>query len=80
MGRISDVKRSFLEGDLDSNKEVMFMKMPQGFEKYYGHNVVLLLLKGIYGNKQAAIAFWKEILQSMKDMKYKRNGADPCLY
>ena len=56
------------------------MKVPQVFETFYGHNVVLLLLKAIYGTKQAAIAFWKEILQCVKDAEYKRNGADPCLY
>lgn len=56
------------------------MKVPEGFEKFYGENVVLLLLKALYRTKQAAIAFWKELLKCMKDMRYARNGADPCLY
>ena len=80
IGRISDVKGAFLKGDLEMTKEEMYMKVPEGFEKFYGANMVLLLLKAIYGTKQAAIAFWKELLKCMKDMGYARNGADPCLY
>ena len=81
MGRIvSDVKGAFLKGDLDTNKERMFMHVPKGFEKHYPGSVYLLLLKAIYGTKQAAIIFWKELLKCMKSMGYKRNGADPCLY
>eukprot|EP00957_Ditylum_brightwellii_P115363 8797840-Ditylum_brightwellii.AAC.1 len=26
------------------------------------------------------MAFWKELLEGMKDMNYQRYGADPCLY
>eukprot|EP00957_Ditylum_brightwellii_P130450 9951251-Ditylum_brightwellii.AAC.1 len=26
------------------------------------------------------MAFWKKLLECMKDMKYQRNGSDPCLY
>ena len=79
-GRVSDVKGAFLKGDLDTNKERMFMHVPKGFEKHYPGSVYLLLLKAIYGTKQAAIIFWKELLKCMKSMGYKRNGADPCLY
>ena len=58
----------------------MAIKVPQGFEKYYDENVVLLLLMEIYGTKQAAMAFWRELLKCMKHMGYARSGADPCLY
>ena len=51
----------------------------EGFEKYYGKDVLLQLLKAIYGTKQAAMAFWIELLKCMKDMLYKRSGADSCL-
>eukprot|EP00957_Ditylum_brightwellii_P053633 4063963-Ditylum_brightwellii.AAC.1 len=56
------------------------MKVPQGFEKYYAKGVVLMLLKAIYGTKQAAMAFWIELLKCMESMGYKRNGADLCMY
>ena len=42
--------------------------------------IVLLLMRAIYGTKQAAMAFWKELLECMRDMKYERSGADPCMY
>jgi hypothetical protein len=56
------------------------MEVPQGFEKFYPKNTVLLLLKTIYGLKQAALAFWRELLKALRCMKYGRSKADPCLY
>jgi hypothetical protein len=35
------------------------MYIPEGFEKWYPSNVVLLLTKTLYGLKQAAMQFWK---------------------
>eukprot|EP00957_Ditylum_brightwellii_P031667 2401616-Ditylum_brightwellii.AAC.1 len=35
VGRINDVKGAFLKGNLDKDKERMYMKVPQGFEKFY---------------------------------------------
>jgi hypothetical protein len=59
----------------------MAMKIvPQGFERFYSKNAVLLLLKTIYGLKQAALAFWRELLKAFKSMQYGRSKADPCLY
>ena len=52
----------------------------KGKAKYGLEYIVLLLLKAIYGTKQAAMAFWKELLECMRDMKYDRSGADPCMY
>ena len=79
-GLINDVQGAFLKGELNQETEKMAIKVPQGFEKYYDKNVVLLLLMAIYGTKQAAMAFWKELLKCMKHMGYARSGTDPCLY
>jgi hypothetical protein len=38
------------------------MDVPEGFERFYPSNVVLLLLKTIYGLKQAAYEYWLELL------------------
>eukprot|EP00957_Ditylum_brightwellii_P029359 2219313-Ditylum_brightwellii.AAC.1 len=78
IGCINDVKGAFLKGELDQKKKRMVVKVLQGFEKYYPPDVVLWLLKAIYGTKQAAMGFWHKLLQCMRHMKYKRNGADPC--
>ena len=79
-GYICDVRGAFLKGKLDEDKDEMYMHVPQGFEKFYPKDVVLKLQKALYGTKQAAMAFWKELLKCMKDMQYNRNGADPCIY
>ena len=34
----------------------------------------------IYGLKQAAKQYWKEILKCFGSMDYNRSKADPCLY
>ena len=79
-GQIVDVKGAFLNRHLDHEKENMYMHVPEGFKKYYPTNVYLLLKKALHGTKQAAMIFWKELLKCMRDMRYQRNGADPCMY
>jgi hypothetical protein len=56
------------------------MEVPQGFERFYPKNCVLLLLKTLYGTKQAAKAFWLKLLEALRGMHYTRSKADPCLY
>ena len=46
----------------------------------YPINAILLLLRTIYGLKQAAMAFSKKLLMAMRGMGFKRSTADPCLY
>ena len=79
-GQIVDVKAAFLNDHLDQEKEKMYLEIPEGFERFYPTNVYLLLLKALQGTKQAAMVFWKELLKCMRDMKYQRSGADPCMY
>jgi hypothetical protein len=64
---VLDVKGAFLHG-LFEDGEQMHMEIPEGFEKCYGANMVLLSLKTIYGLKQAAYAFWKQLLMAFKSM------------
>ena len=56
------------------------MDVPQGFEKYFPPGVVLLLLKTIYGSKQAAKRFWLFLLGLFRKLSYNYNRVDPCLY
>jgi hypothetical protein len=74
-----DVKGAFLHGEFEDDHQV-YMEVPQGFEQYYPANCVLLLLKTLYGTKQAAKAFWVKLLEAMNGMGCKRSKADPCLY
>ena len=77
--RVVDVKGAFLHGKFDSGEKI-YMKVPQGMEKHYPSNVVLFLRKTIYGLKQAARAFWNQLLECLQDMDFARSRADPCLY
>jgi hypothetical protein len=73
-----DVKGAFLCGNFEDGEKII-MEIPQGFECFYPKNAVLLLLKTIYGLKQAALAFWRELLKAFRHMEYRRSKADPCL-
>ena len=55
--QLLDVKGAILRREFEG-KHKMFMKVSQGLEKWYGRGVILLLLKVIYGTKQAASMFW----------------------
>jgi hypothetical protein len=79
LGLIVDVKGTFLHGDFEDG-EVIYMKVPHGFEKFYPDDVVLKLKKCIYGLKQAAMAFWHQLLLCMKSMGVACSTTDPCLY
>ena len=76
---VVDVKGAFLHGKFEDG-EIMYMEVPEGFKQHYGAGMVLLLLRTIYGLKQAAMAFWRELLKAMLSMNFRRSKADPCLY
>lgn len=79
IGLLNDVHGAFLLG-LFTEGEQIYMEVPKGFKKHYPGNVVLRLLKCIYGLKQAAMAFWRVLLKCMTEMGMTRSTADPCLY
>ena len=76
---VLDVQGAFLYGTFEDGIRV-YMEVPQGFEKFYPGNVVLLLLKTLYGAWQGARAFWIKLLEALHGMKCERSKADPCLY
>jgi hypothetical protein len=78
-GQIVDAKGVILHGEL-KDSEVIYMKVPCGFEKLYPDDVVLKLKKCIYRLKQATMAFWHQLLLCMKSMEMTQSTADPCLY
>jgi hypothetical protein len=74
-----DVKGAFVHGEFKDGT-VIYMKVPRGFEKFYPDDVPLKLKKCIYRLKQAAMAFWHQLLLCMKSMEMVHSTADPCLY
>ena len=53
---VMDVKRAFLHGLFKDDKKIC-MKVPEGWKYLYPKNAVLLLMKAIYGLRQAPMAF-----------------------
>jgi hypothetical protein len=78
-GQIMDVKGTFLHGEFKDG-ELINMKVSRGFEKFYPDDMVLKMKKCIYGLKQPAMAFWRQLLLCMKSMGMTQSTADPCLY
>lgn len=42
IGKISDAMRAFLKGHLNTDKERMYMHVPEGFEELYNEDELLL--------------------------------------
>jgi Reverse transcriptase (RNA-dependent DNA polymerase) len=63
--QVIDIQGAFLIGRFN-DEEDLYMKVPQGFEDKYNKNSVLKLNRTIYGLKQAANAFWSELLKGIK--------------
>ena len=78
---VIDVEGAFLQGKF-VNGERIYIEVPDGMEEFYGskEDVALLLNAPIYGTKQAAFCFYKTLVGKVKDSKYVRSKADPCLY
>jgi hypothetical protein len=76
---VTDVRGAFLHGEFEPRQQ-LFVYAPQGFEYYYKPNVVLMLMKTIYGLKQSAYAFWLKLFAAFKLMNFTRSKADPYLY
>lgn len=79
IAEIVDVEGAFLQGEFTDGEEI-FISIPQGFEDYYDKDEVLQLLVPLYGTKQAALCFYKKLVQEIQDRQYERSKADPCLY
>ena len=77
--QLVDVKGAFLHGEFEG-KHKMYMKAPQGSEKWYGRGVVLLLLKVMHGTKQAVSRFWVLLQSVYLKLSYKRSNADQCMF
>jgi hypothetical protein len=56
------------------------LSIPKGFENFYPSNYVLLLLKTLYGTKQAALQFWRKLVEALTGKGYNKSRADACLY
>ena len=79
IAKLVDVEGLFLQGKFADNEKI-YIKIPDGFECFYGKDKVLKLKVPIYGTKQAASCFYKTMVEEIKERKYECSKADPCLY
>jgi hypothetical protein len=60
IAHVADIKGAFLHGEFE-DREKTHMKIPRGFETHSLAESVILLLKFLYGLKQAAKVFWRQL-------------------
>ena len=72
-----DVKTAYLFGKLD---EEIYMDQPEGFVVKGQEKNVCRLKKSIYGLKQSALQWNKQLHKSLLEMKFIRCKADPGTY
>ena len=72
-----DVHTAYLYGKLD---EEIYMRQPKGFIARGQESKVMHLCRGLYSLKQAGLAWWKELFQSMKALGFKRLNSDAGIF
>ena len=72
-----DVWNAFLYDKLD---EEIYMEQPEGFKVKGQENKVLCLHHALYSLKQAALAWWKGLAKSMKELGFKCLSSDAGLF
>ena len=70
-----DVKSAFLNGDIDC---MVHMDQPEGFDD--GSGRVCLLQKGLYGLRQSAMLWSKDLTSTLRSIGFKQCQADSCIY
>ena len=72
-----DVQSAYLYGKL---KEEIYMKQPQGFTVPGQEHKVLCLLRALYSLKQAGLAWWETLNESMKELSCERLKSDAGIF
>lgn len=72
-----DVTTAFLNGYLD---ETVYMQLPQNFKCDMVQNKVLKLKMAIYGLKQSARAWYKQVDDYLQKLGYKKSLYEHCLF
>ena len=70
-----DIKGAYLNGIL---RECVYMRQPEGYDDGTGR--VCLLVKTLYGLKQAGREWNKELDTKLRKKGYLRLRSDPCVY
>jgi hypothetical protein len=68
-----DAVNAFVNCDLD---EIVYMRMPPGFEKY---GRVLWLRKALYGLRRSPLLWQKDLTKSLQALGFKNVPQEPCV-
>ncbi len=79
IAHVVDMKGAFLHGKFEDG-EMIYIKVPLGFEEFYDDDTLLLLKKWLYGLKQATMAFYRKLLVATRNIGLNRSSANPFLY
>ena len=63
-----------------ANAESIYCQIPEGWEEYFPNNVVLLLLRTVYGLKQAANCFYNLLVKTMLELSFSKSRADCSMF
>ena len=69
----------FLNGKLDSNKEV-YMEQPEGYEESNWKQYICKLQKSLYGLKQARWKWYKALSKALANIGFNKSEADPAIF
>ena len=72
-----DVCTAYLYGKLD---EEIYMRQPEGFIASGQESKVICLKRALYSLKQAGLAWWKELSNSMKDLGFAHLHSDARIF
>ena len=74
-----DVQGVFLLGRF-AKSEMIYSQVPEGWEEFFPQYALLLLLKTVYGLKQAANCFYNLLVQTMYSLGFKKSRTDCALF
>ena len=76
-----DVKAAYLAGELESEGEKIYMRIPEGVtvRQPAGVKMVCRIVKGLYGLKQSARLWHKKLIGLMTEHEFQALNADPSI-
>ena len=72
-----DVSTAFLNGEMDCD---VYMQQPEGFEDHFGPDLVLKLIKSLYGLKQAGRQWHKKLDSVLKSLSFTLVQCDNSIW
>jgi hypothetical protein len=76
---VIDVKSAFLNSKMPDNQK-LYVKQPPGFAEPGKEDWVWLLLKGLYGLKQAGRLWYEELCRILISLGFTVCTSDPCVF